>query len=52
MECLHMERGGEIINSPGRKGFTEKVVSGHRPENRENGPGSGNNTLCDLKEHP
>lgn len=35
MECSHMEGEGEIVNSLGRKGFTEKVVSGHRPENRE-----------------
>lgn len=44
MECLHTEGDGEIINNLGRKGFTEKVVSGHRPENIEIGPGSGNNT--------
>lgn len=45
-------KGGWNCNSLDRKAVTEKVVSGHRPENIENGPGSGNNTLPVLKRAP
>lgn len=47
IKCLGMERGGAIINTEGRWGFTEKILSDHR-QCREYGPGSGNNSLSDL----
>lgn len=47
IKCLGMEIGGAIINTEDRGVFTEKVLSDHR-QCRENGPGSGNNSLSDL----
>lgn len=51
MKCLQMEREGEIINSLDTEGFTEKVVSDHRPGSVELMVQAVETAqfLCDLK---